>query len=436
MLISARLIIMRTCNKYLLLFLILFLQKNIIAQDNLFARYTTKENQEKTYRNLINYTIRRNLSLPLQDSTESNWQDAFSALELLFFRDSIIDKKINEAFLKIGSVSNEFRRSLLELAYTNYPTVYNEQVQQLLKTSDDPKLFAMCAEYLLLKPDSIIMDRVEEEMTRKFPDDSENPLLVMLAEHLSAIRSPAVPFIKNKFFTEILNKKFLAGNIIMYSFQRKNRDYPGLVVIRNNEGKFIRDSAGIIFNVPQLARSITNLPEYVTNGNTPQGIYKMYGFGVSLSRFIGPSPNVQMGMPGELTMKKFFGDSSIYDTIWKKEYYAKLLPEKLQNYAPLYHSYYSGMAGRTEIIAHGTTINPEYYKNKPYYPLTPSQGCLSTKEIWDGKRLESEQKKLISGLLKAGGANGYCVVIELDDKQSPVMLGELMPYLVKSESLK
>jgi hypothetical protein len=143
-----------------------------------------------------------------------------------------------------------------------------------------------------------------------------------------------------------------------------------------------------------------------------------------------------MGMPGELTMKKFFGDSSMYDTIWKKEYYAKLLPKNLQNYAPLYHTYYSGMAGRTEIISHGTTINPEYYKNQPYYPLTPSQGCLSTKEIWDGKRLDSDQKKLINGLLKAGGANGYCVVVELDDKESSVILDELIPYLLKAESLK
>ena len=96
---------------------------------------------------------------------------------------------------------------------------------------------------------------------------------------------------------------------------------------------------------------------------------------------------------------------------------------------PLYHSYYAGLIGRSEIIAHGTTLDPKLYSDKPYYPLTPSQGCLCTREVWNGKRLESDQQKLINALLKAGGANGYCVVIELDDKQSAVTLSDILPLL-------
>ena len=71
------------------------------AQDNLFARYTTKENQEKTYRNLINYTINNNLSHALNDDTEANWEDAFGALELLLYRTPQIDRQIEEAFKTI-----------------------------------------------------------------------------------------------------------------------------------------------------------------------------------------------------------------------------------------------------------------------------------------------------------------------------------------------
>ncbi len=56
---------------------------------------------------------------------------------------------------------------------------------------------------------------------------------------------------------------------------------PGLVIIRQKDGIFVADSSGNIFNVPQLARSITNLPVYLTNGNTPQGIFAMHGFDVS-----------------------------------------------------------------------------------------------------------------------------------------------------------
>ena len=416
--------------------ILFFFHFHAIAQDNLFARYTTKENQAKVYQNLVNYTINRNLSLPLNDSTEAEWEDAFGALELMLYTNKSVDKKIDEAFEIIEDRSIPFQRALMELAYTNYPSSYVIEAATLLQNTEDAKIFAMCVEYLLQQnPDRLIIESIEELMNSKFPGQSDNPVLTRLSEHISEIKAPPPSFIENKFFTDILNKKFLPGNIIMYSFQRKDRDYPGLVVIRNAEGKFIRDSADI-FNIPQLARSISDLPDYLTNGNTPQGIYRMNGFDVSTSLFIGPSPNIQLSMPGETSLKKFFNDSTIQDTVWTKEYYATLLPPGLRNYAPIYHSYYAGIAGRTEIISHGTTVNPEFYKGKSYYPHTPTQGCLCTKEIWDGKRLESNQVKLINALLKAGGAQGYCVVIELDDKTAPVTLDDILPYLLKAESLK
>ena len=428
---------MNTTNKYFIFLILLFLQQNSIAQDNLFARFTTKESQDKIHQSLFNYTINKNLSLPLNDSTEANWEDAFGALELLLYRNKIVDKKIDEAFEVIGSRSKSFQRALLELAYTNYPSRYFIEVLTLLQNTDDVKIFAICVEYLLQQdPDRLIVTSIKDMMIKKFADDLVNPIIVRLSERISEINSPSTSLIQNKFFTDIFNRKFLPGQIIMYSFQRKDRDYPGLVVIRNREGKFIRDSGEIIFNVPQLARSISNLPDYLTNGNTPQGIFRMHGFDVSTSIFIGPSPNIQLSIPGEISLKKFLNDSTIQDSVWTKGYYAKLLPLGLQNYAPLYHTYYAGLAGRTEIISHGTTINPEYYKGRPYYPHTPTQGCLCTKEIWDGKRLESNQKKLIDALLKAGGAEGYCVVIELNDKKAPVTIDEILPSLLKAESLK
>jgi hypothetical protein len=411
-------------------------KSDAVAQDNLYARYTTNENRDKIHKRLVNNTILFNLSLPLTDTTEEKWEEAFGAMEFLLYKNPMVDKKIEEAFENLQSRSKSFQRALLELAYTSYPSRYLTQTVDLLKGTNDPKIFAMSAEYILQSSqDSLTVETIEELMISKFSDQSTDPILVRLSEQLSEIKFSSPSFIDNKFFTDILNRNFLPGNTIMYSFQRKDRDFPGLVVIRNKDGIFVRDSAEI-FNVPQLARSINNLPSYLTNGNTPQGIFRMKGFDVSMSMFIGPSPNVQLTMPGETSLINFFADSSIYDTIWNKEFYAKLLPITLQNYSPLYHSYYAGLAGRSEIIAHGTAINPEYFKGKLYYPHTPSLGCLSTKEIWNGKRLESNQKKLINGLLKAGGADGYCVVIELDDKKAAVTIEELLPHLLKAELVK
>jgi hypothetical protein len=279
------------------------------------------------------------------------------------------------------------------------------------------------------KKDGVLKNNISKKLFERFGDSAfAHPILHMLLSRLEAPEPNAGAFTK-KMISEILNKNFLPGQIVMYSFQRKNRDFPGMVLIRNASGNFITDSLGNYFHIPQLARSISNLPGYLSNGNTPQGIYKMYGFEISMSSFIGPTANVQMGMPVEISLQKFFNDSSITDSVWTIDYYRRVLPKKLYDYSPLYESFYAGLAGRSEIIAHGTTLDPKLYSNKLYYPLTPTQGCLCTKEIWNGRRLESDQQKLVNGLLKAGGAKGYVVVIEIDDKQEPVTINDLLPYL-------
>ena len=105
----------------------------------------------------------------------------------------------------------------------------------------------------------------------------------------------------------------------------------------------------------------------------------------------------------------------------------------------MYGSYYAGKAGRTEIISHGTTVDPEYYKGKTYFPITPTQGCLCTKELWsasNGSRVYSDQQKLINAIQQASGPDGYCVVIELDDKRQPVNINEVLPFILRSESHK
>lgn len=406
------------------------------AQDNLYARYTTSASRAKLYRNLVEISINRNLGRPLNELTEESWQEGFGALELLLYKNSWVNSRIDYAFDSIEFRSTDFQRALLELAYANYPGAYFKQVSLLLQNTGNAKIFAMCAEYVLLqRRDIVTLDSLEEAIIKKFAFQPYEPLLTVLGNRIADIKFPSASLIQNSYFSHLLNKNFLPGQIVMYSLQRKNRDYPGLVVVRNRDGKFIRDSTNTIFNVPQLGRSITNLPGYLTNGNTPEGIFKMKGFNVSRSNFIGPSPNIQLALPGEVSPKKFFNGLR-QDSLWSTELYSNLLPQNLKQYFPLYNSFYAGLAGRTEIIAHGTTIDPEYYKDQAYYPHTPSQGCLCTKEIWDGKRIESNQQKLVNALLKAGGADGYCLVIELDDKQSPVTLEEVLPFLLKAESTK
>ncbi len=50
---------------------------------------------------------------------------------------------------------------------------------------------------------------------------------------------------------------------------------------------------------------------------------------------------------------------------------------------------------------HGSTDEIKYFEEQPFYPLTPTRGCLSSKEIWSektGKSVDSDQLKLITTL--------------------------------------
>ncbi|MEO7962232.1 MAG: hypothetical protein ABIR19_11830 [Ginsengibacter sp.] len=395
----------------------------------LYTSYTTKAARAKMHGRIISNTIINNLSFPLTDSTEENWEDAFGGIEFLVYKTPLTQSKIDFAFKNLSTRSVTFQRSLIEMIYAVYPGVYKSEVGIFIESIEDPRLFAMCAEYLIASNNIETIKHISSLVNGKFSELSIlDPVLYMLNLRMAELKNKFQKAPEN-ILEKLFSRSFIPGKTIMYSIQRKNRDFPGLVVIRDPWGNFIKDSSGQLFHIPQLARSMTNLPGYIRNGNTPQGIFLMYGFGVSMSNFIGPSVNVQMGMPFELDVKKFLADSAITDSIWSLQYYDRLVPAELRNYQPIYDSYYAGLAGRNEIIAHGTTIDPAYYNDKTYYPLTPSMGCLCTREIWDGKRIESDQQKLVNALLQGGGANGYCVVIELDDKQAPVSINEILPLL-------
>lgn len=406
--------------------MLMFLCLDLSAQKNVipFAQQTTKANRIKEYRHLLN-NINSNLLLPLTDSTEENWQDAFDAMELLNYRTAFIDARIRTVMDSVTYRNTAFQKAILQLVYPLYPKDFVPQVALLVMQTNDPKLFAMCSEYLFLNNNAAtyklqLLKRMED-ISRQGGNVEANPFFSVLNNKMQTNITERPPV------KDLLAATFLPNEMVVYSFQRKNRNYPGLVMVRGKDGKFIKDAAGKYFAVPQLARSGSNMPGYISNGNTPQGIFKIFGFAVSQGSFIGPTTNIQMVLPYE-------NSTDVSDSVTKKlgDNYRFLLPGSWKGYYPFYEAYYAGKAGRTEIIAHGTTVNPEYYKKQPYYPLTPTQGCLCTKEIWsavDGRRIESDQQKLVDAVKKAGGANGYCIVVEIDDEQKPVSIKDVLPFL-------
>jgi hypothetical protein len=354
--------------------------------------FTSKENRDTITVQLIN-NVNRAILLPLHRDNYSQIAGAFWAMELMLYKPSNMHSVIISQFAKLTTTPASFQRSFLEMLYTLYPNQYAKELNTVWQQLASPKVKAMALEYL--------KKAGSPAKTIAYPEDS-------LQLYYYSNEQPYIGLTED----ELLNKNFLPNQLVVVSFQYKDRNKPGYVMIRTHDHQWELTDNGKPFKAPQLARAISNMPWYLTNGNTPQGLYKLNGFDSSTIDWIGPTTNLQMQMPFESSQQKFFGDSTVR---WK-EGYANLLGS-LASKQQLWQSFHAGKLGRSEIIAHGTAINPEYYKGQPYYPNTPSLGCLCSPEIWndEGERVHSAQQQWIDKLKQFGGGNGYLIVAELKD---------------------
>ena len=326
---------------------------------------------------------------------------------------------------KQHNLSDEFQRNLLETTYSLYTTEFKTQALQLMQQTKSVAIFIRCAEYVLRADPANGKATIAALIQSKFSRDSSVGLQILRSRIAIKKPQPIPPL------NDIFDTNFLQGQTVIYSLQRSSRNYAGLVIIRKPDGTFLKDSAGNYFHTAQLAKAVTAYPFYITNGNTPQGILRFSGFDVSRLLYIGPTPNLQLQLPYETSVAAFFADSSLIDSSWNKNLYASLLPSSWKNYDGIYESFYAGAIGRSAVIMHGTTIDPEFYKAQTYYPQTPSLGCLCSYEEWNdaGYRTSSNQQKIKNALDAIGSSNGYVVVIDIDDKNKNVTIDEVQSLL-------
>lgn len=396
-----------------------------LVSDTVFSKVTTTQAKEARYRYLLDTTIKQYLQDTLNDDNEGEWNEALWAMELLQYKDDFTKKKLAVAWSKAAQLSDYFQKNLLETTYSLYAKEFKSQVLQLMQQTTSVSIFIRCAEYVLRADPANDKAVVATLIQHKFPKDTSVGMQI-LQSRIAAKKQQSLPPLH-----DIFDSSFLPGETVIYSLQRSNRGYAGLVIIRKPDGSFLKDSSGNYFHTSQLARAITNYPYYITNGNTPQGILRFSGFDKSRLLYIGPTQNLQLQLPYEDSPDIFFADSSYADTTWSSELYASLLPPAWKNYTGIYESFYAGKTGRTAVIMHGTTIDPEFYKAETYYPQTPSLGCLCSYEEWDssGHRTSSNQQKIVDALNSIGSSSGYIVVIDIDDKKKNVEIDDVKAFL-------
>ncbi|HVU55615.1 MAG TPA: hypothetical protein VHD83_11195 [Puia sp.] len=378
-----------------------------------------------------------NMSLPLDSNSEDKYMSACWAISQFLIYSPQVENGFDTLFHHYITLSYDTKRAFLEAVYAVASSQYVSQIQPILDSEPDPKLFSLCAVYLYRADTGTgNSNTIKIRMVEKFPGYDTIPILQELANYLSyhtAQQRSHTPDLSSLFAWQSSHRQKT-----IYSFQRWDRDYPGMAVIQGEDGQFIKDARGRIQVFEQLARSGSDLPYFITNGSTPQGIYSIQGTDVSKTGFIGPTPNIQLLMPFEGDWEKYFQDTATtqppFDSL---QTYRNLLPPDWRDYTPMMETWTAGHIGRTEIIAHGTTIDPEYFKDKPFWPLTPTAGCLCAKELWNptnGHPLVSEQLNLVNAWLSTPARKGYLYVINIDDQHKPVSRAEVEHLISKAQN--
>lgn len=415
--------------KYLLFFFLLtstLFPQNKINQKSLYSDFAKKQNRDK-YKLELKDRIDHVFSTELNKNNEKSWQNLFSEVGLLLFNSDKIYKAIETAsnYAPKGSIS--FQKSLAEIIITLYPKEFLMTIDTLYFATKDPTLFSYCVHYYL-NSGSKSRQELLNETKKRFNianDRWENiPQINYLIYYLSNY-DVNIPPLK-----DILAHKFIEGKTIIYSLQRKDRTFPGITIIKKPNGEFVTNENDSIFYVQQLALSVTNLPGYLSQGNTPQGIFSVVGFYNSPTPSIGPTAAVLTRIPYEVPTKLWY--HSKVTNGWDIEDYKNLLPNSWKDFFPIYESYYAGKTGRRKIVMHGSVDDLSYYDTLKYAPLTPSKGCLTTTELWsegNGKNIKSDQTKLMNAFFSTGQIKGFLVVIDIDNKNEPVTINEILQFI-------
>ncbi len=424
---------MKLFNLSFLLFFIfisnLLFAQNYVNKNRLRSKFVLEKNKKEYYKK-IESNIYQTFKKEINSSTTKEWRKALLEAESLFLKDKKIFNGINKALSIKTDKYIKLQRAALESAYATDINIFSTQISKIFKITKDKVSYAISGNYLLrTNKKSITKYFLINDLKNRFRNWEKS--LILKSFHYSLKYSPEEQFLQQPSLKKLFNHTFQKGKTIIFSIHRKNRNFPGITIIKKPDGSFVKNNDGSIFSIPQLAISFSNLPGYIPNGNTPTGIYSIVGTYISPTESIGPTPNILVRTPFEVSPDIFFHKMNKHKS-WNKEDYKSLLPKSWQNFFPIYQSYFAGKSGRKLIIMHGSTDDLSYYKNLPYYPLSPTQGCLSTKEIWDsktGKCIVSDQVKLVNAFRATKQNQGFLIVIEIDNKEKPVRFSDIKKYL-------
>lgn len=394
------------------------------------SAYTIKDEKAtaRTARIIAQAESLNTIAIPGTEDDKADLDAALWATSQFMVRTANSDAGVKRLMKHYALLGSGTQRSLLELVYGLYPNDYETDMESILKNGANIRIRCIAAAYLFRHhKDAAFKNRLKGSLAASGlakAGDYADAFDLWASQQLNDTALPPLD--------SLLALQAKHGFKVIYSFQRSNRDLQGLAVVQDSNGKLMRDSAGKLLSFVQLARSASNLPFFITNGSTPQGLYAITGTGISRNVFIGPTPNLQTVMMGEVNPPVFTHYFPMVFNATPWHIYTSYFPENWLAWPGMAESFIAGQLGRSEIIAHGTTIDPEWFKGSPYYPVSPTLGCLCGREVWDevtGGIIKSDQLDMVNAFISTPGTKGYLMVINLPGTGDAVTREELEELL-------
>src|SRR5271154_6379433 len=266
---------MKSSFLFLLLYL-LFLNYSFSQpkREDIYTDVVLYQKRTELEKDLRERVIEKTFSTSLDSNSEYKYETACEAISQFQFASPAVEQGFANLFEHYDSLEYETKKSFLEAVYAVQPKKYFSEIQTILQKESNPKLFAICAVYLYRYDPSINNSNgIKINLVEKFPGYDTINILQELVNYLSYHNEQthhSTPDI-----VQLFRYQKTTGQKIIYSFQRWNRDYPGIAVIQNANGNFVKDADGKLLIFQQLARSGSNLPYFITNGSTPQGVYSI-----------------------------------------------------------------------------------------------------------------------------------------------------------------
>jgi hypothetical protein len=176
--------------------------------------------------------------------------------------------------------------------------------------------------------------------------------------------------------------------IRLFLFCREDRSYPCLFIMKDIFGQLVREDT-ILWTLPALAKSARNIVYNQVNGETPTGIHL-----IDSVMPIADKPLVY----GKF--RRMILNWLPKDKDGGKEMALHFLPSNLKNSKWWKRSSIARDVGRKYLRIHGTgRVNTQPHIS--YYPLTPTQGCISMREGNYFSKDFRDQRNILDQALKS-----------------------------------